>query len=111
MGLMAEVDNLRQMLTAKCKKITSSLPSVSVQKQHPVQQLSKDANDLLDNINCMIHFLFMSIRRSQDFVKASSNYTLLPVIESFPLADTLALVYKCIASQSSGRIVIIHPMV
>ena len=109
MGLMAEVDNLRQVLTAACKKITLSLPSV--QKHHPAQELSKDANDLLDHINCMIHFLFMSIRRSQDFARASSNLPLLPVIESFSLADALALVYKCIASQCSGRIVIIHPMV
>ena len=112
---MAEVDNLRHMLTVACKKITFSLPSVSPVAcsviTHPVQQLSKDANDLLDNVNCMIQFLSMSIRRSQDFVKASSNFTLMPVIESFSIADALAFVYKCIACQNSGRIVIVHSMV
>ena len=110
MSIIAEVDNLRQMLTAACKKITSSLPSVSPVAP-PLQQLSKDANNLLDNVNCMIQFLSMSIRRSQDFVKASSNFTLLPVVESFSLADAIALVYKCIACQNSGRIVIVHSMV
>ena len=115
MSIIAEVDNLRQMLTAACKKITSSLPSVSPVAcsviTPPVLQLSKDANNLLDNVNCMIQFLSMSIRRSQDFVKASSDFTLLPVVESFSFADALALVYKCIACQNSGRIVIVHSMV
>ena len=115
MSIMAEVDHLRQMLTAKCKKITLSLPSVSPLAcsviTPPVQQLSKEANDLLDNVNCMIQFLSMSIRRSQDYVKASSNFTLLPVVASFSLADALAVVYKCIACQNSGRIVIVHSMV
>ena len=115
MGIIAEVDNLRHMLTAACKKITSSLPTVSPAAcsviTPSVQQLSKDANNLLDNVNCMIQFLSMSIRRSQDYVKASSNFTLLPVVESFSLADALAVVYKCIACQNSGRIVIVHSMV
>ena len=119
MGIEAEVDNLRETLTAACKKITSSLKSndsVSPATSRaviapPVHKLSKDANDLLDNISSMIQFLSMSIRRSQDFVRASSNFTLLPVIESFSLADALTMVYKCITCQNSGRVIIIHPMV
>ena len=119
MGIEAEVDNLRQILTAGCKKITSSLKfdeSITGATAHsvivpPVHKLSNDANDLLDNVSSMIQFLSMSIRRSQDFVRASSNFALMPVIESFSLADALTMVYKCIACQNSGRIVIIHSMV
>ena len=119
MGIEAEVDNLRQILTAGCKKITSSLKfdeSITGATAHsvivpPVHKLSNDANDLLDNVSSMIQFLSMSIRRSQDFVRASSNFALMPVIESFSLADALTMVYKCIACQNSGRIIIIHPMV
>ena len=119
MAIEAEVDNLRQILTVACKKITSSLTSdkpISAETAlsvivPPVHKLSKDANNLLDNVASMIQFLSMSIRRSQDFVRASSNFTLLPVIESFSLVDALTMVFKCITCQNSGRIIICHPMV
>ena len=121
MGIGAEVDNLRQILTAACEKIitSSTFPSnASVSSAlalsvitPPVRKLSDDANQLLDNVSSMIQFLSMSIRRSQDFVRASSNFALMPVFESFSLADALTMVYKCIACQNSGRIVTIHPMV
>ena len=120
MGIEAEVDNLRETLTAACENITSShnktddstIPATSLAVgAHPVHKLSKDANNLLDNISSMIQFLSMSIRRSQDFVRASNNFTLLPVIESFSLADALTMVYKCITCQNPGRVIIVHPMV
>ena len=57
------------------------------------------------------HYIPFFTQKIKDFVRASSNFTLLPVIESFSLADALTMVYKCINCQNSGRIVVIHPMV
>ena len=81
MGIEAEAENLREILTTACEKIVSSLTSTEPISPAaalsvislPVNKLSKDANDLLDNVSSMIQFLSMSIRRSQGRIRVDQH--------------------------------------
>ena len=93
MGIESEVDNLRQILTTACKKIALSLKYDSTISPasafsviaSPVNKLSKDANDLLDNVSSMIQFLSMSIRRSQGRIRVDQHTTIHLITNTFSL--------------------------
>ena len=74
-------------------------------------RLSTETEGLFDNVVSMIQLLTMSVNRAQDFIKISSDITLVPDLRSFVLMDVLKMVDKCIASQNSDRIVNTLPVV
>ena len=47
---------------------------------------------------------------SQDYVKASSNVALSPILDTFNVREVLNIVHKCIVNQKCGRIVNMHPL-
>ena len=97
MGIEAEAENLREILTTACENIVSTLTSTEPISPAaalsiislPVIKLSKDANDLLDNVSSMIQFLSMSIRRSQGRIRVD-QHTTHPITNTFSLYSFFA---------------------
>ena len=46
----------------------------------------------------------------QDYVKASSNIALAPILDTVNVREILNIVHKCIVNQKCGRIVNMHPL-
>ena len=67
--------------------------------------------EMLDDIIYLTVFLVMSINRSQDYVKLSSNVGLKPTLETVHLTEVLRFVTKCMSHQNCGRIFVVHPPV
>jgi hypothetical protein len=110
---MGEADFLRDTVNRACIEIVTAASTES-----PValistltQRLSSETEGLFDNVVSMIQLLTMSINRAQDFIKISSETSLVPELGSFVLVDVLKMVEKCMASQNSDRIVKTRPLV
>ena len=112
-SIMGETDYLRQTVTSACVEIIAAasmeLPVALVSAL--TLRLSTETEGLFDNVVSMIQLLTMSINRAQDFIKISSDISLVPDLGSFVLADVLKMVDKCMASQNSDRIVNTLPVV
>ena len=110
---MGEADFLRQTVISACIEIiaAASLESPVALVSAITLRLSSETEGLFDNVASMIQLLTMSINRTQDFIKISSEISLVPDLGSFVLVDVLKMVDKCMASQNSDRIVNIHPLV
>jgi hypothetical protein len=112
-SIMGEADFLRQTVTSSCIEIIAAASTES-----PVAlistltlHLSSETEELFDNVVSMIQLLTMSINRTQDFVKITSEISLVPELGSFVLEDVLRMVEKCMASQNCDRTVNTHPLV
>lgn len=110
---MGEADFLRQTVVRACAEINTaaSLESPIAPISALTLRLSSETEGLFDNVVSMIQLLTMSINRTQDFIKISSEIPLVPDLESFDLMDVLEMVDKCMASQNCDRIVNTHPLV
>jgi signal transduction histidine kinase len=74
-------------------------------------RLKQQTDELVDDVVSITHFLVMSINRSQDFVKLSSNIALKPKLETVSVPDVNRFVSKCMGHQNNGRIIAMHPLV
>ena len=110
---MGEADFLRQTVTSACIEIIAAASTESPVEHVSAltERLSSETEGLFDNVTSMIQLLTMSINRAQDFIKISSDVSLVPDLGSFVLADVLKMVEKCMASQNCDRIVNTHPLV
>ena len=68
-----------------------------------------DPLTIFDSLNATCKFMGMAINRSQDFMKASHNIALIPVMETFELASTLAMSVTCMNHVQSTRTIVAHP--
>jgi hypothetical protein len=59
----------------------------------------------------MTQFIVMSINRSQDYAKLTSNIALKPKLETVSVPDVLRFVSKCMSHQNNGRIIVVHSLV
>jgi signal transduction histidine kinase len=112
-SIMGEADFLRQTVARACTEIvaTASTESPVALISELTLRLSSETEGLFDNVISMIQLLTMSINRTQDFIKISSDVALVPELGSFVLEDVLEMVDKCMASQNCNRIVNTHPLV
>ena len=68
-----------------------------------------DPQAIFDSLTATCKFMGMAINRSQDFMKASNNIALVPVMETFELASTLAMSVTCMSHVQSARTIVVHP--
>ena len=68
-----------------------------------------DPLTIFDSLAATCKFMGMAINRSQDFMKASHNIALIPVMETFELASTLAMSVTCMNHVQSARTIVAHP--
>ena len=69
---------------------------------------SFDPISVFDSLNATCKFMEMAINRSQDFMKASNNIALVPVMETFDLRSALAMSVTCINHLQSARTINLH---
>jgi signal transduction histidine kinase len=114
-SIMGEADFLRQTVTRACTEFIAAAstesPAAIALVSALTQRLSSETEGLFDSVTSMIQLLTMSINRAQDFIKISSDVSLVPEMGSFVLEDVLEMVEKCMASQNCGRTVNTHPLV
>ena len=67
-----------------------------------------DPISIFDSLNATCKFMEMAINRSQDFMKASNNIALVPVMETFDLKIALAMSVTCINHLQSARFINLH---
>ena len=70
---------------------------------------SFDPHSVFDSLSATCKFMEMAINRSQDFMKASNNIALVPVMETFELKTALAMSVTCINHLQSARAITLHP--
>ena len=70
---------------------------------------SFDPQAIFESLTATCKFMAMAINRSQDFMKASNNIALVPVMETFELASTLAMSVNCMNHVQSARTIVVHP--
>ena len=69
---------------------------------------NSDPLTIFDSLTATCKFMGMAINRSQDFMKASHNIALVPVMETFELASTLAMSVTCMNHVQSARTIVAH---
>ena len=68
-----------------------------------------DLHPIFDSLTATCNFMRMTINRSQDFMKASHNIALVPTMEPFELASTLAMSISFINHLQTAGTIIMHP--
>jgi len=94
------------------EKAVTSLQSPLVGNKPAVSSCCKqsfDPQSIFNAMNATCKFMEMSINRSQDFMKASNNISLLPALESFGLAGAIGSAVTCIKHMLSERLIVVHP--
>lgn len=71
--------------------------------------LNLDPQSILDSLIATCKFMGMAINRSEDFMKASNNIALVPVIETFDPIAAVQVSVTCMNHLQSGRTIIVHP--
>ena len=84
---MAEIEHLKELITP-----------------------SRSSTESFESLETTCKFLIMAINRSQDYVKASSNIALTPILDTVNVREVLGIVQKCIVNTKCGRIVNVHPL-
>lgn len=131
-SIMAEIDFLRQaieqaneaMIANDSRPRTPQLTgagavestaketaAASFQILSIVQKLWGSTHESFESLDTTSKFLVMAINRSQDYVKASSNIALTPILDTFNVTEVLNVVHKCMINQKCGRIITMHPLV
>ena len=70
--------------------------------------VSFDPQSIFDSLTANCKFMAMAINRSQDFMKASNNIALVPMMETFELASALAVSVTCMHHVQSTRTITVH---
>ena len=70
---------------------------------------NSDLPPIFDSLTATCNFMRMAINRSQDFMKASNNIALIPTMEPFELASTLAMSLTYMNHLQTARTIILHP--
>ena len=70
--------------------------------------VSFDPQSIFDSLTANCKFMAMAINRSQDFMKASNNIALVPMMETFELASALAVSVTCMRHVQSMRTITVH---
>jgi signal transduction histidine kinase/CheY-like chemotaxis protein len=68
-----------------------------------------DPKSILDSLIATCKFMGMAINRSEDFMKASNNIALVPVIETFDPIAAVQVSVTCMNHLQSGRTIVVHP--
>jgi signal transduction histidine kinase len=92
--------------TAAKERAAASFHTVSALKR-----LVDGTHESFESLDTTCKFLVMAINRSQDYVKASSNIALTPILDTFNVNEVLNVVYKCMVNQKCGRVIRMHPLV
>ena len=85
------------------------LQTVKSEFQNIGDRNSFDPQAIFESLTATCKFMAMAINRSQDFMKASNNIALVPVMETFELASTLAMSVNCMNHVQSARTIVVHP--
>jgi signal transduction histidine kinase len=127
-SIMAEIEHLRQTIEHACESVIANdggpsafslsgstarniaTPSPA-QAMSLVKKLSEGTHDSFESLDTTCKFLVMAINRSQDYVKASSNIALTPILDTFNVNEVLNVVHKCMVNQKCGRVINMHPLV
>ena len=72
--------------------------------------VSFDLQSIFGSLTATCKFMAMAINRSQDFMKASNNIALIPMMETFDLESAVAISVTCIHHVQSTRIITVHPI-
>jgi signal transduction histidine kinase len=117
--LLAETE-MRQMrsimgcvahdLKTPLQSFTSELEALKSILAIIVTHPSEDLEDIFQSLDSSVKFMLMQINRSQDYMKASSNLTLTPMLTTFSLHSSIAMAIKCIATLKTGRRIEFHPL-
>jgi signal transduction histidine kinase len=126
-SIMAEIDFLRQTIENACESIVANdggpssfslaggpareAAATSFQAMAVIKKLTETTHDSFESLDTTCKFLVMAINRSQDYVKASSNIALTPILDTFNVNEVLNVVHKCMINQKCGRIIKIHSLV
>jgi signal transduction histidine kinase len=106
-SIFAELEGVRDAVNVACKD--AAVPRADVSSV--LGRLQSTTDGTLDVIESMTQFLVMSINRSQDYAKLTSNIALKPKLETVSVPDVLRFVTKCMAHQNNGRIIVMHSLV
>ena len=106
-SIIAELGSVREAVCDACND--AAVPGADVSQV--LGRLKSTTYDTLDVVDSMTQFLVMSINRSQDYVKLTSDITLKPKLETVVVPDVLRFVTKCMSHQNNGRIIVVHPLV
>ena len=106
-SIFAELEGVRDAVDKACKNAAVSEVDAPL-----VLRTMKTATDsALDVVDAMTQFIVMSINRSQDYAKLTSNIALKPNLETVAIAEVLQFVTKCMAHHNCHRIIVVHPLV
>ena len=106
-SIIAELDGVRESVDEACKDAAEPGADAS----SVLGRLQSATHNTLDVVDSMTQFLVMSINRSQDYAKLTSNVALKPKLETVSIPDVLRFVTKCMAHQNNGRIIVVHSLV
>jgi signal transduction histidine kinase len=126
-SIMAEIEHLRQTIEHACESIVANdggpsafqlsgnaakdVAITSFQLMSVVQKLKECTHDSFESLDTTCKFLVMAINRSQDYVKASSDIALTPILDTFNVNEVLNVVHKCMVNQKCGRVIKMHSLV
>ena len=106
-SIEADVDVLKEFMLKISKSV---LQTAKFEFQNIGFRNNFDPLTTFDSLTATCKFMGMAINRSQDFVKASHNIALVPAMETFELASTLAMSVTCMNHVQSSRSIIMHPV-
>jgi signal transduction histidine kinase len=106
-SIFAELEGVRDAVGKACDD--AAVPGADVSSILSGMKVTTDGT--LDVVDSMAQFIVMSINRSQDYSKLTSNIALKPTLETVSVPDVLRFVTKCMAHQNCHRIINVHPMV
>jgi signal transduction histidine kinase len=95
--------------------LMSKIPKSAIDKavallQSSFFQQTFEFQSLFNIMDATCKFMMMSINRSQDFMKASNNIGLFPVLNTFDLHAAVEISVTCIKHIESDRLIIVHPL-
>eukprot|EP00596_Hydrurales_sp_CCMP1899_P000659 CAMPEP_0119037016 /NCGR_PEP_ID=MMETSP1177-20130426/5105_1 /TAXON_ID=2985 /ORGANISM="Ochromonas sp, Strain CCMP1899" /LENGTH=533 /DNA_ID=CAMNT_0006997681 /DNA_START=1096 /DNA_END=2697 /DNA_ORIENTATION=- len=95
--------------------LMSKIPKSAIDKavallQSSFFQQTFEFQSLFNMMDATCKFMMMSINRSQDFMKASNNICLLPILNTFDLHAAVEISVTCIKHIELDRLIIVHPL-
>jgi K+-sensing histidine kinase KdpD len=106
-SIFAELEGVRDAVDEACTAAAAPNADASTVLGH----LLTTTNVTLDVVETMTQFLLMSINRSQDYAKLTTNVALKPALETVSMPDVLRFVTKCMSHQNNGRFINMHALV
>ena len=84
------------------------LANILVESEFPGEKFQ--AGSVFHSLNATCKFMSMAINRSQDFMKASNNIALVPLMETFDIKSAIMMSVNCINHYQSSRLINVHPI-